>query len=177
MLIKSGVQLGVCEEDSAESRQLASDYLSALQAIKEEQLSGGGQSWAEVKLLCPPFSPPFPLTPSETTQLSLFLRFCLFWNPTALCISSSSPSWSCPRPSADSRSLLRYVTFAALSPSGCYCQTPNVRPPVPCSPPCISGSLGFQQQNGLKHITEEVSRDQKAPHQLKKISETGQVNA
>lgn len=112
VLIKSGVQFGVCEKDSAESRQMASDYLSALQAIKEEQLRGRGRSWAEVKPLCPPLSPRFPLTP-KMTQLSLLLRFCLFLNPTVLCINSSSPSWSCPLPSADSKSLLWYVT------SGC----------------------------------------------------------
>ncbi|XP_029690198.1 uncharacterized protein isoform X1 [Takifugu rubripes] len=55
VLIKSGVQLGVCEKDSAESRQMASDYLSALQAIKEEQLRGKGRSWAEILPVLEPY--------------------------------------------------------------------------------------------------------------------------
>lgn len=52
VLVESVVQLGVCEEGSAESRKMAGDYLRALQAIKEEQLRGKGRSWAEVQLPC-----------------------------------------------------------------------------------------------------------------------------
>lgn len=48
LLVKSGVQLGLCEKGSAESRKMASDYVSAMQAIKKEQPRGKGWSWAEV---------------------------------------------------------------------------------------------------------------------------------
>lgn len=51
LLVESGVQLGVCEQGSAESGKMASDYLSAMQAIKQEQLRGSGRSWAEVRFL------------------------------------------------------------------------------------------------------------------------------
>lgn len=51
LLVESGVQLGVCEKGSVESLQMASDYLSAVQAMKHEELRGTGWSWAEVGFL------------------------------------------------------------------------------------------------------------------------------
>lgn len=48
LLVESGVQLGVCGKGSAESLQMASDYLSARQAMNQEELRGTGCSWAEV---------------------------------------------------------------------------------------------------------------------------------
>lgn len=51
LLVESGVQLGLCEKGSAESLKMASDYLSAMQAIKQEHLRGNGWSWAEVRFL------------------------------------------------------------------------------------------------------------------------------
>lgn len=51
LLVESGVQLGVCEKGSAESLKMASDYLSAMRAIKQDHLRRDGWSWAEVRVL------------------------------------------------------------------------------------------------------------------------------
>lgn len=51
LLVKSGVQLGVCQKGSAESRKMATDYLSAMRALQNEPPRGDGRSWAEVSFL------------------------------------------------------------------------------------------------------------------------------
>lgn len=51
VLVESAVQLGLCKHRSAESRKMATDYMAAIQTMKEEQLRGKGRSWAEVQLL------------------------------------------------------------------------------------------------------------------------------
>lgn len=44
-----GIQLGVCAVGSSEAAQLAFDYCSIIDMVKEEQRGGkGGRCWAEV---------------------------------------------------------------------------------------------------------------------------------
>lgn len=87
LLVKSGVQWGVCEKGSVESRKMASDYLSAGQAVQKEQLGGKGRGWAEVRFC--PLSKPHRRASGSADRSVRLPRFCLWLSPTALCIASS----------------------------------------------------------------------------------------
>ena len=52
MLSELGVQLGLCTAGSPETHQLACDYLSSIQTLKEKQSwKGEALSWAKVNQL------------------------------------------------------------------------------------------------------------------------------